>query len=174
METPWDVRDGKKWFLFWDIGISGNADITLCRATPDLGNEISSFKKEISKNNFEKYVIFHGPKYKDEKYQFILNSDIYIQPSFSEGISFSILDAMACGKPMILTRQTNMTYYYNKNFYEMTEPYPEDIAQSIKKLALNKELSKKLGNNSSKLISTIFNWDSLINEYIKMYKKIKN
>jgi glycosyltransferase involved in cell wall biosynthesis len=81
---------------------------------------------------------------------------------------------MACGKPMILTRQTNMTYYYNKNFYEMTEPYPEDIAQSIEKLALNEELRERLGNNSKNMIDTIFNWDSLINEYIGMYKKIKN
>ena len=143
-----------------------------------VGNGIEDYihkvKKEISKNNLEKNVIFHGPKYKEEKYQFILNSDIYIQPSFSEGISFSILDAMACGKPMILTRQTNMTYYYNKNFYEMTEPYPEDIAQSIEKLALNEELRERLGNNSKNMIDTIFNWDSLINEYIGMYKKIKN
>jgi glycosyltransferase involved in cell wall biosynthesis len=143
-----------------------------------VGNGIEDYihkvKKEISKNNLEKNVIFHGPKYKEEKYQFILNSDVYIQPSFSEGISFSILDAMACGKPMILTRQTNMTYYYNKNFYEMTEPYPEDIAQSIEKLALNEELRERLGNNSKNMIDTIFNWDSLINEYIGMYKKIKN
>tara|TARA_B110000091_G_C13748743_1_gene446690 strand:- start:102 stop:1235 length:1134 start_codon:yes stop_codon:yes gene_type:complete len=143
-----------------------------------VGNGIEDYihkvKKEISKNNLEKNVIFHGPKYKEEKYQFILNSDVYIQPSFSEGISFSILDAMACAKPMILTRQTNMTYYYNKNFYEMTEPYPEDIAQSIEKLALNEELRERLGNNSKNMIDTIFNWDSLINEYIGMYKKIKN
>ena len=143
-----------------------------------VGNGIEDYihkvKKEISKNNLEKNVIFHGPKYKEEKYQFILNSDIYIQPSFSEGISFSILDSMACGKPMILTRQTNMTYYFNKNFYVMTEPYPEDIAKSIEKLALNMELREKLGNNSKNMINTIFNWDSLISEYIEMYKKIKN
>ena len=139
-----------------------------------IKNYIHKVKNEISINNLEKNVIFHGPKFKEEKYQFILNSDIYVQPSFSEGISFSILDAMACGKPMILTRQTNMTYYYNKNFYEMTEPYPEDIAQSIKKLVLNKKLRMELGDNAKKMIDTTFNWDSLINEYIKMYKKIKN
>jgi glycosyltransferase involved in cell wall biosynthesis len=139
-----------------------------------IKNYIHKVKNEISKNNLEKNVIFHGPKFKEEKYQFILNSDIYVQPSFSEGISFSILDAMACGKPMILTRQTNMTYYYNKNFYEMTEPYPEDIANSIKKLVLNKKLRMVLGDNAKKMIDTTFNWDSLIHEYIKMYKKIKN
>ena len=109
---------------------------------------------------------------KEEKYQYILNSDIYIQPSFSEGISFSILDAMACAKPMILTRQTNMTYYYNKNFYLMVEPYPEDIASAIEKLALDENMRDELAKNAKNLIKTIFNWNSLIKEYIEMYKKV--
>lgn len=135
---------------------------------------IQKVKNEISKNGLESHVIFHGPKYKEEKYQFIINSDIYIQPSFSEGLSFSILDAMACGKPMILSRQTNMTYYYNQNFYNMTEPYPEDIASNIEELALNKDLCQQLGTNAKGLIKSKFNWDILIDDYIKMYKEIKN
>lgn len=133
---------------------------------------IEKVKRMILKNNFEDTVILHGPKYKEDKYQYILNADIYIQPSFSEGISFSILDAMACSKPMILTRQTNMTYYYNKNFYIMTEPYAEDIADAIEQLASNVNMRTELANNAKKLIETTFNWDSLINEYIEMYKKV--
>lgn len=139
-----------------------------------IENYLQKVKTEISKNGLENHVIFHGPKYKEEKYQLVLNSDIYIQPSFSEGISFSILDAMACEKPMILTRQTNMTHYYNNNFYEMTEPYPEDIATSISNLVLNKDRRDELSANSKKMIETIFNWNQLIGKYIDMYRLIKS
>ena len=131
-------------------------------------------KKIINENNLEKFIVLHGPKYKEEKYQFIIHSDIYLQPSFSEGISFSIIDAMACGKPMILSRQTNMTYYYNQDFYIMTEPFPEDIAFGITHLVENKNKRKLLGENSKKMIETVFNWDVLIEEYIKMYKTMLN
>jgi len=137
-----------------------------------IENCIFKVKEFIKNNSLEEYVIFHGPKYKEEKYQFIIHSDIYIQPSFSEGISFSILDAMACAKPMILSRQTNMTYYFNKNFYAMTETYPEDIAFRIKTLAENENLRSKLGGNAKKMIEEVFDWNSLIFEYIDMYKKI--
>ena len=123
-------------------------------------------------SGLENNIIFHGPKFKEEKYQFIINSNIYLQPSFSEGISFSILDAMACSKPMILSRQTNMTYYYNKGFYKMTEPFPEDIAHSIIELVSNKKLCKELGENARHMIETVFNWESLIAEYSQMYKSI--
>jgi glycosyltransferase involved in cell wall biosynthesis len=142
-----------------------------------IGNGIESYiekvKNMIVKNNLEKYVVLHGPKYKEEKYQYILNADIYIQPSFSEGISFSILDAMACAKPMILSRQTNMTYYYNKNFYLMVEPYPEDIAYAIEQLASDEKMRQELANNAKKLIETTFNWNSLINQYITIYQKVR-
>jgi len=141
-----------------------------------VGNGIESYIEKVQNmivsNNLEENVILHGPKYKEEKYQYILNADVYIQPSFSEGISFSILDAMACAKPMILTRQTNMTYYYNKNFYVMTEPYPEDIANAIEKLANDETMRLELSKNAEQLIETTFNWDSLINEYITMYEKV--
>lgn len=141
-----------------------------------IGNGIESYiekvKNMVAANNLGEYVIFHGPKYKEEKYQYIVNADIYIQPSFSEGISFSILDAMACEKPMILSRQTNMTYYYNKNFYLMVEPYPEDIAAAIKQLTLELGLKNTLAVNAKKLIKTTFNWDYLIEQYIDMYKKV--
>jgi glycosyltransferase involved in cell wall biosynthesis len=141
-----------------------------------VGNGIESYIQEvkatIKKHNLEENIILHGPKYKEEKYQYILNADIYLQPSFSEGISFSILDAMACAKPMVLTRQTNMTYYYNKNFYVMTEPYPEDIANAIKRLVNDETMCAELSKNAEQLIVTTFNWDSLIKEYITMYKKV--
>lgn len=142
-----------------------------------VGNGIESYIKKVNTvvkdNSLEKYIIFHGPKYKEEKYQFILNCDIYIQPSFSEGVSFSILDAMICEKPMILSRQTNMTYFYNKNFYLMTEPYPEDIAKAINDLSSNKELMTEFSGNSKKLVQEYFNWEKLIYEYINMYNQVK-
>ena len=141
-----------------------------------VGNGIKKYinlvKKEVVTSGLENNIIFHGPKFKEEKYQFIINSNIYLQPSFSEGISFSILDAMACSKPMILSRQTNMTYYYNEGFYKMTEPFPEDIAQSIIELVSNEKLTKELGENARHMIKTVFNWESLIAEYSQMYKSI--
>jgi len=137
-----------------------------------IENYIRKVKETIKQNNLDEYVTLHGPKYKEEKYQYILHSDIYIQPSFSEGISFSILDAMACAKPMILSRQTNMTYFYNKNFYLMTETFPEDIASRIEQLIVDKNLRTTLSENAQKMIDTLFNWENLVDEYIKMYKKI--
>lgn len=143
-----------------------------------VGNGIDSYIKRverfIEKHNLGENVVLYGPRFKQEKYRFILNADIYLQPSFSEGISFSILDAMACELPMILSRQTNMTYYFNRDFYKMCEPYPDDIADSILELFEDVDRRRNLGLSAKKMIDTTFNWDSLIDSYQKMYKRAKN
>ena len=74
---------------------------------------------------------------------------------------------------MILYRYTNMTYFYNKNFYLMTEPYPEDIAKAITQLSSNEELMAEFSKNSKKLVQEYFNWEKLIYEYIDMYNEVK-
>lgn len=54
----------------------------------------------------------------------------------------------------------------------MTEPYPEDIANAIKRLVNDETMCAELSKNAEQLIVTTFNWDSLIKEYITMYKKV--
>lgn len=133
---------------------------------------IESLKSLCIEFGLDKYVVFHGPKYKEEKYSYVLNANAYLQPSYSEGVSFSILDAMACGVPIILSRQTNMTYYYDQKFFIMTEPHPEDIALSIIRVVSDRELRETLSLNSRRMIKSVFNWDNLIDEYLTMYRDV--
>jgi len=130
----------------------------------------SQVKSLAAQPQYRSNVILHGPKYGEEKYAYISNADIYLQPSFSEGISFSILDAMACGAAMILSRQTNMTHYYNENFYLMTETYPEDIASAVTQLARSPEYRKQLGEKAEAMTREAFAWKKLVSLYIKMYQ----
>ncbi len=48
-------------------------------------------------------VKFIGSKNHDEVKQLMLNSDVFLFPSYTEGFSLSILEAMACGLPIITT-----------------------------------------------------------------------
>ena len=137
-----------------------------------VGDGVEPYLSQVKKlaRKYPDKVIFHGPKYAAEKYAFICKADIYLQPSFSEGISFSILDAMASGTPMVLSRQTNMTYYYNDNFYLMTETFPEDIAEAVTMLVKDGARRRMLGENARRMVETVFSWKKLICRYADMYE----
>ena len=79
-------------------------------------------------------------------------------------------DAMACSKAMVLSRQTNMIYYYYKNFYVMCEPDAEDIANKISKLVVDGSLRKQLALNAKNLVDTTLNRNCLIENTLQCIK----
>lgn len=135
---------------------------------------IDEVKRLIKSLNLEDNIIIHGPKFDLDKYNFIEKADLYLQPSFSEGISFSILDALACGTPTIISRQCNMNYYIKYNAFEVIEPYAEDIASKIIELYESEEKRELLSKNSLELVSEQFYWKNLINKYAEEYIRNSN
>lgn len=115
-----------------------------------------------------------GPLYNQEKYDAIYNFDAYVMPSFSEGFSMAILDAMACGKPCLLTRGCNMTYFNqtSKNFFVMCEPYPSDIARGINELLEKRAYWPQMGIHAKQWIESDFNWEKITQTMKHNYEQV--
>jgi len=61
------------------------------------------FESEVKKLELEDNVIFHGYKTKEEIAEFMRNSDFLILPSLWENFPCVLLEAKACGLPIIAT-----------------------------------------------------------------------
>lgn len=113
-----------------------------------------------------------GPLYNDDKYNAMLSSDGYIMASDSEGFSMAIIDAMACGMPMILTAGCNMKYLNDKPFYLMCEPYAQDISRSIEYFLDNPDEMKMLGTTARLVCERELHWSKIVENMIENYKRI--
>lgn len=113
-----------------------------------------------------------GPLYKDDKYNAMLSSDGYIMASDSEGFSMSIIDAMACSLPMILTAGCNMKYLSKDNFYLMCEPYPQDLARSIEVFLSDAHAMKIFGERAKKVLEENLHWKQIVKVMEENYKRI--
>lgn len=113
-----------------------------------------------------------GPLYKDDKYNAMLSSDGYIMASDSEGFSMSIIDAMACSLPMILTEGCNMKYLSKDNFYLMCEPYPQDLARSIEVFLSDAHAMKIFGERAKKVLEENLHWKQIVKVMEENYKRI--
>ena len=65
--------------------------------------QVEELKAIIGKNNIGEMVQFVGWVTGEEKQQLLTAADIYILPSYYEGVPISILEAMRYGKPVIST-----------------------------------------------------------------------
>lgn len=146
--------------------------ISLIIVGPDKKNYIKDFKKLSKKLGVHNRVHFVGPLYGQDKYNAIESCDVYIQPSWVEGSSFAILDALACGKPSILSRNCKVSYFYRDDFFEMVEPYPQDIARGISVMISRKSEFGRMGKTAKAQILSRFNWENIVKIFEHEYNNI--
>lgn len=100
--------------------------------------------------------------------------DIFILPSFSEGLSNSLMEAMASGCAVIATD----TLGGNRVLVEdgvtglLTQPGDViDLAKKIRYLIEHPEVRTVLGKNARKLIQEKFNWKNIAEEYLRLFNE---
>lgn len=136
-------------------------------------SENLKFYKILNEQNVEDKFISVGIR--NDVDDFLSFTDIYIQPSRTEAISLSIMEALMYDIPIIGTNVGGIPEVcindYNGLLVEKENP--EQLTQAIKSLLLNKDYRKYLGNNSSKH-SDKFRLDSNVDNLIKIYQKLLN
>lgn len=126
--------------------------------------------KEMSKQlKIDDVVIFEGYIEHSKLPEFYSNSDIFILPSLNEGMSNTILEAMASGLPIITTDTGGTKELINGNGIVIPMRDLKAIAGAIVKLIEDPSLRKEMGRNS-RGISEELSWGEVAKEYLGIYK----
>lgn len=134
----------------------------------DLKDE---FEKKIKKRKIEKAIIFLGKIKHDDLPNIYQQADIFVLPSLNEGMSNSLLEAMASGLAIITTDTGGTKELVNdSNGIIIKKQNGFDIYQAFKKLYLNSELLNNMKLTSRKKVGKM-SWDIVAEKYLKIYKK---
>lgn len=140
-------------------------------AGPDAGGSLNAYKNQAERLGVAKQFNFLGGVFGEERKNLFESADLYITPSLSEVISLSAIEAMAYGMPCILTRQSDVSYFYDYRFFEMCENYSGDIARAISEMLQKSSHWNEMGKNARKCYEENFTWVNNIEEFKKQYKK---
>jgi L-malate glycosyltransferase len=123
---------------------------------------------KLKKLDLGKNVEFIGSIKHSEIKRYLQNADIFVLPSLNEGMSNSILEAMACGLPIITTDVGGSRELINGNGFIVKQKNSNELRDTINKYLKNPKLIKKHSEKSRKLVEKM-SWNNVAKEYLKEY-----
>ena len=135
------------------------------------GPRLEEYKIMTIKNNIQNNVMFVGFSETPEKY--FQAADFFIQSSESEGLSISLLEAMACGLPVVATDVggTSEVVSDGKNGWLVDSGSVDSLIQKIK-LIIESEDVQFLRENSRELIISSYEVRNNIRKIEELYTEL--
>ena len=153
------------------IDHNGEVSIKLAIVGPDDGY-LSKLEEKINEYSLKENVIITGPLYKEEKQEALVDCDLFVMPSKYESFTTSGLEAMACGKPLVLTKNNHIHDWVDGNVGIACDDDKDSLRKAIETVLFDDDLSAVYGEKGKELIKTKYNWDIINKQILDIYKKL--
>lgn len=168
----------RSWSLLYGIPTLIEAFSLLSKQMPDArllligdGDLRENVLSQIKQLKLEDKIHCPGHLEEEELPLWYGASDLYVSTSLSDGSSVSLLEAMACGLPVIVHREHgNLEWVTDKeNGLLVNCQEPEKISDVILRAVQSRDLLKKMGQANRKKIVDKADWSSNSHKIIKAY-----
>ena len=145
----------------WELSIIGD------------GSYKDHLQQRIEALGLTSRIRFHGWCSKEELLPILAQSHIFVNPSRHEGMPNAVLEAMACGLPVIATRIAgNEDLIKNgENGFLVANENVIELQNALRTLLTNKLLRQKMGKYSRMIVESNFNWSNSGEEYLALLQK---
>jgi glycosyltransferase involved in cell wall biosynthesis len=137
-----------------------------------VGREENDIKNLVESMKLSPHFYFLG--FREDIVDILSSTDIFILPSYSEGLPISILEAMCLGKPIISTPVGGIrdAVINGQTGIIVNTNSPVEIADAISTLIDNEKLRKELGENAERYFHSHFTIERMMNNYTNLYRTL--
>lgn len=128
----------------------------------------------IENNKLESICKLLGPKYGDDKYNELLNSDIFVFPTKNEAFGLVNLEAMMCGLPVISTFEGAIPEIIEDNVTGFLVNKSDNVmlADKIQFLLENPDIREKMGNAGRERYFNKYTMDVFDRNVVKVFDSL--
>jgi sugar transferase (PEP-CTERM/EpsH1 system associated) len=132
----------------------------------------STLENQIERLDLGSHVLMTGDR--SDIPQLMKTMDIFVLPSLAEGISNTVLEAMATGLPVVATRTGGNPELVSSEISGLLFPVgdSESLAEALLTLIASPQLRKGMGENALERIKMQFFWDNTVSEYLGVYDQL--
>ena len=136
------------------------------------GNEEKNLKNFVKELQIENRVEFLGRISSEKTTAFYQEASIFVLPSLNEGMSNAMLEALACGLPILATDTggTKELLKERENGFVIKMKDSDSIAEKIRLLIDDQDLLMDMGRKSREIAEKM-SWKNVARQYIELYEK---
>ncbi len=141
--------------------------------SPD--NYMESLRARAIERSLGYSVSFPGPLFGDLRWAAYRHADAFILPAMNDGLSVAVLEAWACGLPVIMSPQCNLPDGFNTGAALETRPDASSICQAIGQItAMSDAERRKVGARGMELSRSRYNWPKAVANLNDVYEWVCN
>ena len=126
-----------------------------------------SLEIQVKNLGLQDVVLFHGWASREKIPLFYQNADLFILPSSEEGMSNSMLEAMASGLPIITTQVSGCEELVKSGENGLLVQDRVNLVPTLTEFLDNREIWRTMGKRSLAM-SKSFNWKQIAEDYINL------
>jgi len=154
---------------FGRIHREGLDDVWLVIAGPNEGGYRTQVERGLREEGVLDRTTFTGMITGKEKLSALARCDLFVLPSYSEGFSVALLEALASGCPVVITNRCNFPEVAQAEAGLVIEPHVEDLTNALIKLLRNNALRLRMGQNARAMIEDGYSWGKIGNQFEEFY-----
>ena len=145
-------------------------DWHLVIAGPD-GGYLARAQALVEQHGLRNRVTFTGDLQGELKASARAAAQVFLQPSFSEGFSMSILEALACRLPVLLTPGCHFPEAVAAGAAVSVEPTIVDTTLGLQELLAKSPAElRTMGERGRELVESRYQWDTVAQETLALYR----
>jgi glycosyltransferase involved in cell wall biosynthesis len=157
----------------WPLVVQEIPNAHLILAGPDENGYAEKVRGWLKKGGVHKQVTFTGMLLGEDKSAALSISDVFVASSYLESFGMAIVEAMACGKPVVITDRVNIhDEVKTAKAGLVTGCDSASIAQALIAVLKNPGLGLEMGLNGRRLAEEKFTWDIAARGMLGAYQQI--
>jgi glycosyltransferase involved in cell wall biosynthesis len=136
------------------------------------GERSEPLKTLARRLDIEEHLSFLGER--ENVVEYLQASDVFVLPSESEGISNSLLEAMACGLATVATDVggTGEVLRHQQNGLLVAPKNQSQLTEALLLVLKNRTLAEQLGHEARNTAEARYSLDAVVEQYVGLYNSL--